>query len=246
MGSVDLERNEGVAVITLNAPEKRNALSPEMAEQLIDAIETIDADVEVGAAIVRGAGDHFCAGADLGTIESAAEDPTSPEAYSATGSVYESFVRAGECAVPVIAAIEGAAVGAGVNLMMAADLRIVAESTRMFSGFQRLGIHPGGGHYVLLGRLASRETVAAMALFDQEIDGCRARELGLAWECVEDGTTSMRALELARNASADPELTRASLASFRLQLGPPVIPWPAAVQADRARQMWSLRRMSRG
>jgi enoyl-CoA hydratase len=143
---------------------------------------------------------------------------------------------------PSIAAVRGHAVGAGVNLVLATDLRIVAETARIASGFQRIRIHPGGGHYSLLSRLAGREATAAISLFGEEIDGRRAAEMGLAWEALPETAVESRALELAHGPAADPELARATVRSFRLELGPPTIPWAAALEVERAIQMWSLRR----
>lgn len=84
-------------------------------------------------------------------------------------TVYGSFARVGELEVPTVAAVRGAAVGAGTNLFMAADLRIVADDARLLAGFLRIGIHPGGGFFTLAGRLAGREAAAALGLFSQAI-----------------------------------------------------------------------------
>ena len=87
-----------------------------------------------------------------------------------------------------------------------------------------------------------RETASALSVFGQEIDGRRAAQLGLAWESVEEAEVEPRALALAAAAGADPELARATVRSFRLELGPPALPWPAALEVEKAVQMWSLRR----
>ncbi|CAN5851994.1 enoyl-CoA hydratase [soil metagenome] len=242
MSEIDLRYEGAVAVLTLNAPERRNALNPQTAEDLIEAVETIDANPDIGAAVVQGAGGHFCAGADRKVLSGAGDDPADPDSYRDNGSVYGAFMRVGRCAVPTIAAVQGAAVGAGVNLMMANEMRVVGENARILAGFLRIGIHPGGGHYVLMGRTAGREAAAAAALFSEEISGRRAYELSMAWDCVPDDEVPTRALELAGRAAVDPELSRASVESFRMELGPPGISWEAGLQAERARQMWSLRR----
>lgn len=242
MAEVELRYEGPVAVITINAPERRNALNPGTAEDLIKAVETVDGNPEVGAAIIQGAGGHFCAGADRKVLSGAGDDPADPQSYSDNGSVYGAFMRVGRCAVPTIAAVQGAAVGAGVNLMMATDLRIVGENARILAGFLRIGIHPGGGHFVIMGRTAGREAAAAAALFSEEIDGRRAYELSMAWDCVPDEQVPDRAMELAQRAAADPELARATVETFRMELGPPGISWEAGLQAERAKQMWSLRR----
>jgi enoyl-CoA hydratase len=242
MSEVDLEKADGVAVITLMAAERRNALNPAMAAELEAVCDEVDADTAIGAAIIRGDGGHFCAGAVRTVLADAGRDPAGRESYAAIGSVYESFARFGRLRVPTIAAVCGAAVGAGVNLLLAADLRVVADDCRIMAGFMRIGLHPGGGHFVLLGRTGGWETAAAMGLFAEEIDGPRARELGLAWNSVPAPEVDARARELASRPGRDPELARMTVRAFRNELGPPMVPWPVALDAERAPQMWTLRR----
>ena len=235
-------RGDGVALLTLEAPDRRNALTVEMAGELSGACEELDADASVGAVVVRGAGGYFCAGGDRATLAAAGRDPADPEVYAGLGAVYRSFARVGELEPPTVAAVRGGAVGAGLNLMLATDLRIVARDARIVSGFIPIGLHPGGGHGALLGRTGAREAAAAMALFGERIEGQRAAELGLAWAAVDDADVEETALELATRAGADPELARRTAASLRTVLGPPALPWPAALELERASQMWSMRR----
>ncbi len=243
MSEIGIERRgDGVALLTLDAPERRNALTVEMAAELAAACEELDADTSVGAVVVCGAGGFFCAGGDRATLTAAGRDPAEPEIYAGLGAVYRSFARVGELEAPTLAAVRGGAVGAGLNLMLATDLRIVARDARLVSGFIPIGLHPGGGHGALLGRTGARETAAALALFGERIDGERAAELGLAWAAVDDADVEETALELAARAGADPELARRTAASLRTVLGPPALPWPAALELERASQMWSMRR----
>jgi enoyl-CoA hydratase len=241
MPDITLDRADGVATITLSAPERRNALTLEMAEQLVQACDEIDADPSVGAVVVTG-GEYFCAGGDRQTLADAGRDPATPDAWDGIGLVYRSFARVGELEPPTVAAIRGGAVGAGVNLAFATDLRVIASEAKIISGFLQIGLHPGGGHGVLLGRTGQREAAAAMALFGQGIDGARAAELGLAWAAVDDGSVEPTARELAAAPSADPELARRVARSLRAEWGPPALPWPAALDMERASQMWSMRR----
>ncbi|HLH71152.1 MAG TPA: enoyl-CoA hydratase-related protein [Candidatus Dormibacteraeota bacterium] len=242
MGEVLLEVQEGVAILTLNAPERRNALVPSMVRELLELCDQIDNDASIGAVVVRAAGESFCAGAHRALLAEAGQDPARPDRYRDLELTYRAFARVGELRPPTIAAVRGHAVGAGVNLMLATDLRLIAERARVIAGFLRIGIHPGGGHFTLLGRLAGREAAAAMALFGEEIDGRTAVRLGLAWEALPEPEVEPRALEMARRVAADPELARAAVRSLRLELGPPAIPWTAALEVEKAVQMWSLRR----
>lgn len=242
MNEIRLEIDRGVAVITLAAPGRRNAFTPEMVGELVAACDEVDANSDVGGVVIRAEGDSFCAGAHRGLLAKASRDPAEAANYQALGAAYRGFTRVGELLAPSVAAVRGHAVGAGVNLMLSTDLRVIAESARVMAHFGRIGLHPGGGHFHLLGRLAGREAAAGLGLFSLEVDGRRAVELGLAWEALPEPDVEARALELAAQVARDPQLARAAARSFRLELGPPMGTWPAALELERAAQMWSLRR----
>lgn len=232
---------DGVAVLTLDAPARRNALSVAMAGELSAAVGRAEADPGVGALVVTG-GAHFCAGAERRVLADAGEDPVEDGRYRALGAVYEAFTRVGTAAVPTVAAVRGAAVGAGLNLALATDLRVVSRTARLLPGFAQIGIHPGGGHFTLLHRTSGREAASAMGLFGEEVDGERAVALGLAWEAVDDAGVEERALALATRVARDPALARHLVASFRRETAPGGVPWDVAVELERSPQMWSLRR----
>jgi enoyl-CoA hydratase len=244
MGEISLEVDAGVAALVLNAPARRNAFTVAMAEELVEACEAIDADRSIGAVVVSGAGGSFCAGADRDTLLGSAADPAAEDSYRRVGWLYQSFVRVGQLEPPTIAAVRGPAVGAGLNLALATDLRVVATDARLVSGFFRIGIHPGGGHFALTGRTAGREAAAAVGLFGEELSGARAAQLGMAWAALPDEEVEPYARELARRPGGDPELARRTATSMRLELGPPAVSWPVALEAERATQMWSLRRLT--
>ena len=241
-GEVLLEVDGGVAVVTLNAPDRRNALTPEMADELIATFDEVDARSDVGALVMKAVGKSFCAGGDIATLTAAGKDPASPDSYEGMGRIYDSFYRLGQVRVPTVAAVRGSAVGAGMNMLLAADLRIVASDVRLICGFLKRGLHPGGGHFVILSRLIGREAAAAMALFGEEINGPRAVELGLAWESVDDAAVEDRALELATRVAADPALARAAVGNFRKEVVNGAVDWDVAMQFERPAQMWSMRR----
>jgi enoyl-CoA hydratase len=242
LSEVRLERDGVVALLTLAAPARRNALTPAMVEELVSACEEIDADPGIGAVVIQAEGEGFCAGAHRDSLREAGRDPARDDNYQGLGRTYRAFARVGELLPPTVAAVRGAAVGAGVNLALATDLRVMAHDARIITGFARIGIHPGGGHFALLGRLVGRDATAALGLFGVEIDGRRAAEIGLAWESLPSEEVEPRALELARQAGADPELAREAARSMRLELGPPALGWAAALELEKAPQMWSLRR----
>jgi enoyl-CoA hydratase len=240
--TIAVEVTDGIATITIDSPKTRNALNPTSSRQLVAVCDQVDADPAVGAVIVRGGGGTFCSGAEREVLARAGEDPADPERFAELGSIYDAFVRVGNMSVPTIAAVQGAAVGAGVNLLLATDLRIVATDARIIGGFTRIGLHPGGGHFALLGRVVSREAAAAIGLFGAEVSGARAAELGMAWDAVPAAEVDARARELAATAARDPELARRVLGSLRRELDPPGVSWPAALELERGSQMWSLRR----
>ena len=246
MSEILLAIQDGVAVITLNAPDRRNSFVPEMVAKLLEVCDQVDDDQAVGAVVVCGNGPSFCSGAHRTVLAEAGRDPARPDNFAKLSETYQAFVRVGELKVPTIAAVRGHAVGAGVNLMLATDLRIVSETSRIMTGFMKIGLHPGGGHFSLLGRLAGREAAAGLSLFGEEIDGRRAAEIGLAWKALPEAEVERQAIEMAKNAAADPELARAAVRSMRIELGPPGIPWPAALEVEKAVQMWSLRRRPPG
>ena len=126
-GEVLLEVDGGVAVVTLNAPDRRNALTPGMAAELIATFDEVDGRGPTSARwSIKAVGKSFCAGGDIATLTSAGQDPAAPEAYEGMGTIYDSFYRLGQVRVPTVAAVRGSAVGAGMNMLLATDLRIVA------------------------------------------------------------------------------------------------------------------------
>ncbi|MFT4085409.1 MAG: enoyl-CoA hydratase-related protein [Nocardioides sp.] len=239
-----LSIEDGLAVITLNAPARYNAITVPMARELTAAVAQVEADPSVACLVLRGEGKAFCSGGDLDTLADAGLDPALPERYDALGTIYESFVSVGRVGVPTIAAVQGAVVGAGLNLVMATDVRIMAENARLICGFLKRGLHPGGGHFMLLERLVGREAAAAMGLFGEEVSGTEAKRLGLAWDALPADEILDRAMTLARRIAGDPELARATVATFRRELAQTGMPWDVALQVERPVQMWSMRRLS--
>jgi enoyl-CoA hydratase len=182
--TVQLEVTDGVAVITLDGPGTRNSLDTATADHLVEACDRIDADLTIGAAVIRGANGTFCSGGDRAVLARAGEDPAEDSRYDGIGRIYAAFHRFGTLGVPTVAAASGSAVGAGTNLLLAADLAVVAHDLRIIGGFARAGIHPGGGHFTLVDRRGGRAAAAALGLFDEELSGIRAAELGVAWTSV--------------------------------------------------------------
>ncbi len=245
MSEVRYEVADAIATITLDAPERRNALSVEMSRELAEAARTAEADPAVGGVVVTG-GSHFCAGAVRSVLADAGADPVEDGAYRDLETVYAAFTTVGEIGLPTVAAVRGAAVGAGINLALATDLRVVSRTARLLPGFDRIGIHPGGGHLSLLHRVAGREVAAGMGLFGEEVSGERAVDLGIAWSAHEDEEVEGAARSMLTRVASDPELSRRLVRSFRRETAPGGIPWDVAVEVEHSPQMWSLRRRHGG
>ncbi|GGV25895.1 enoyl-CoA hydratase [Streptomyces longisporoflavus] len=206
-----VEREQGTAVLTLDDPERRNILSGPLVGELLSAFDELEADAAVTSVVLTGAGTAFCAGADLTDLTAASEGDT-----SGVETVYESFLRVARTPLPTIAAVNGPAVGAGLNLALACDVRLAAESAWFDTRFLKLGLHPGGGHTWMLHRLVGPQTAAAMVLFGERLDGAAAVTAGLAHRCVPDTELLPAARALASAAGAvEPELLRRTKQTLR-------------------------------
>jgi enoyl-CoA hydratase len=132
-----------------------------------------------------------------------------------------------------------------MNLLLAADVRIVADNARLLSGFFRIGTHPGGGHMMLMAESSTLDAACAMAVFGEEIDGRRAQQLGLAWASLPEDQVEDKAMAMARYAARDPELARTIVRTLRMTAGQKEARWGGALQAERAAQIWAMRRVGR-
>jgi len=232
-----VERRDRVLVLTLDDPPKRNALGLEMVDQIVDTVVAASVDESVGALVVTGAPPAFCSGADRSNLDELHADRGGNPGD--VRSIYEGFLTIRDCPVPTVAAVNGAAVGAGFNLVMCCDVILAGESAVLAPGFTKIGIHPGGGHTWMLERAVGPHNAAAIALFGETVDGTRAAELGLAWRCVPDATLLDEALVLATRVSElDRDLAVAIKASLREM--PWQVDFAAAVTTELDRQKRSF------
>ncbi|CAB4962449.1 unannotated protein [freshwater metagenome] len=232
MALVLLEIADGVAKLTLNNPDERNTMTAPMVAEIVAAMDRIEGDSAIGALVVTGTAPAFCAGANLGNLAEADGD--------SLGVIYEGFLRIARSPLPTIAAVNGAAVGAGMNLALGCDVRIAAKRAKFDTRFLQLGIHPGGGHTWMLRRIVGPQVTAATVLFGEVLDGTEAQRVGLAYRCVEDADLLVVAHEMAaRAASAPRELvieTKKTLAAMA-----DVQTHPEAVARELTPQLWSTR-----
>ena len=200
MSLVELDLSEHFAVVHLNDPDRRNALTTEMVAELIATFDAIQAAQGVRAVVLTAAGSAFCAGADRKALANASA--STADAETALGAIYEGFLRVARCPLPTIAAVNGPAVGAGMNLALACDVRLAGPDALFDPRFVQLGLHPGGGHTWLLQRLVSSQTAAATVLFGEPLDAKTAWRCGLVYELVPADQLGDRAREMAARAAA--------------------------------------------
>ena len=231
MALLQLTRAGRVAIMTLNDPARRNALNVDMCDGMVAAIDELEADDTVGALVVTGSGSSFCAGADLSQLGSSQRDGLK--------RIYAGFLRVASCRLPTIAGVNGAAVGAGMNLALACDVRIAGSSARFDTRFLDLGIHPGGGHTWMMRRIVGPQTTAAMVLFGQVLDSVEAERVGLVWKAVPDVELLDTAITMAARAATGPadlvpkvKETIAAMAT--------VDDHDAAVERELDPQVWSI------
>lgn len=232
----------GIARITLDNPARKNAITLGMAAQIEAFCDQVEQDESIGAVILDAAGTYFCSGADTRDLASSSASPASSDAVARVSAIYGAFVRIGSLPVPTVSVVVGGAVGAGLNLAMATDVMLVTPGALLDSGFLTRRIHPGGGHLALLGRAVGYQQAFAMGVMGVALSGVDAVRRGLAWEAVDAASILDAAHDLVSLAAQDPVLTRRIKNSARLELGPPGVPWPAAVEIERGVQMWSMGR----
>ncbi len=204
MPLVHLTSDGPIRTLTLDDAERRNALSWPLLDELKVAIETVDADPDARALVVTGAGKAFCAGADLVDLFGDLDRPVD-ELRDHLMTVYSSFLGLRDLRIPTVAAVHGAAVGAGLNIALACDVIVAGPGAGFGPTFSQIGLHPGGGcTWMLTARIGAANATAA--LFAGEIiDAENALRLGIAQELVDD--PAARAHELAALwATREPKL----------------------------------------
>ncbi len=204
-----LVRREGaVLVLTLNSPARLNAWNLAMFEGLSAGLRQAAADAAVRVVMLTGAGRAFCAGAELGQDlgGSAADLGALIEAY------YNPIVRQmAALEMPIVAAVNGVAAGAGMNLALAADIAVAARSAQFTQAFVRIGLMPDAGGTYFLPRLAGQARARALAMLGETISADEAAAMGLIWKVYEDAGFMTEALTLANNLVARPALALAAM-----------------------------------
>lgn len=227
---VRLERDGNVAVVTLDDPGRRNALSLDVTVQLGQAVDDASADRSVGAIVVTATPPAFCAGGSV-------DDLLNPRAP--LRDMYAGVLALSRTTLPSVAAVNGPVIGAGVNVPLACDVILASPKARFDPRFMDLAIHPGGGHLWRLERLVGRQAAAALVIFGESLSGEEAARVGLAWRCVADDELLDAAIALARRAADRPRdlVARAkSVLDASLTFGT----WGEAFEVEYEHQEWSM------
>lgn len=201
----------GVGRITLDEPDRLNAVDAPMLEAVAGAVDSLGADPRVRAVVIAGAGRGFCAGANL-----AVGGDTSPQVGTGTLDAAGRAVRAiVDCPVPTIALVHGVAAGVGVSVALACDYVLASDAASFVLAFARIGLMPDGGATALVAASIGRARAMRMALTGEKVDGATAAEWGLVAECVAADRFEERAGELVgRLAESAPEAARETSAAI--------------------------------
>lgn len=200
---------EGVATITLNRPDKLNAFTGTMREDLLDALQTCERDEGVRVVIITGAGRAFCAGGDveyMSGLQKAGDVTAFRKLLDAGRNV---ILAIASMPKPVIASINGFAAGAGCNLALACDIRIAAETAKLSESFVRIGLHPDWGGTWLLPRLVGRSRAAEILMTGRVVEAAEALAIGMVDRVVADLPAETQ--KLAASIAAAPPIAIAAI-----------------------------------
>ncbi|SDY30467.1 enoyl-CoA hydratase [Amycolatopsis xylanica] len=215
MADALVEQQGHTLVVTMNRPEARNALTGEMLGIMVEAWDRVDSDDEIRACVLTGAGGAFCAGADLKSMSR-----NSPAESHKRGTFdparIEGLLKGRRLTKPLIAAVEGAAIAGGTEILQGTDIRVAGESAKFGVSEPRWGLFPMGGSAVRLPRQIPYTVAADLLLTGRHITAAEAKEIGLIGHVVPDGTALDKALELANMIAANgPLAVRAILRTIR-------------------------------
>lgn len=201
--AVLVARHDGYRTITLNRPERLNAFTRQLHAELIAALRDADADADCRAVMITGAGRAFCAGQDL--TERVFVDGVAPDLSENLVERYNplvSFIRSTR--LPVVAAVNGVAAGAGASLAFACDIVVAGRSARFVQSFARIGLIPDAGGTWTLPRLAGDARARAMVMLGEAVEAERAAQWGMIWKAVVDDALEAEATAVCRALAAMP------------------------------------------
>lgn len=231
-------RSGAVLTLTLNRPGALNSFTGALHGELLAALEAGAADPEVRCVVLTGAGRAFCAGQDLAD-PAVAPDPTPGAAPRDLSEVIDQHyrplcLRLRSMPVPVVAAVNGVAAGAGASIALGCDIVVAARSASFIQAFAKIGLVPDSGGTWLLPRLVGRARALGLALLGDKLGAEEAQRIGLIWQCVDDEQLQPTVQALAERLAAMPVK---ALASIRAALDDALLlDWPAALAREAAQQ----------
>jgi enoyl-CoA hydratase len=228
-GRVLLSVQDGTALVRLADRNTRNALTAELTAGIVEAFDTLESDLSVHAVVLAGEPDSFSSGGYLPELENPVRE---------LADTYAGFLRVAACRLPTIGAVDGPALGAGMNLVLGCDLVLVSPRARFESRFLSLALHPGGAYAWRLRQQAGLPTAMALSLFGEGLDAEGAVRVGLAWRLVHDDVVA-EALAVAARLTRVPRDLLVITKESVLAAGPTTTE-AAAVEADRANQAYSM------
>ena len=206
-----LIRREGdVLILSNNNVAARNALSPEFYAAVTAALADAAADASIGAVVLTGEGGHFCAGGDLRQLAKRRELPIEERREKLEG-LHDLIRTVRDCPKPVIAAVEGAAAGAGLSLALACDMLVAAKNSVFSVAYVKVGLTPDGGATAFLSEFVSRQVLTELCLTGERISGERLSQLGAVNRLAEPGQAIVLALALAQQIAQGPEQANARI-----------------------------------
>jgi enoyl-CoA hydratase/carnithine racemase len=200
VANVRTERRDAVGVVALDRPEKRNALSPELMEELATAVEGFDADPEVRCVVIAGTDDVFASGADIRALR----DRTFEESLRHPAASF--WRRLAGCKTPLIAAVSGFALGGGCELALLCDLIVASESAQFGQPEITLGIIPGGGGTQRLARIVGKQRAMELVLTGRRFDAREAERLGVVNEVADPREWLQQAMDLGQRIARRPPI----------------------------------------
>src|ERR1044072_1901074 len=207
---IKVAEDSGIVTITLNRPEKLNALAGYMRRDLAEALEEAGSDPEVRVIVLRGEGRAFCAGGDVHFMADLVERGDAEEFARLLGAARRVILTIRQMTKPVIASIEGACAGAGFNLALACDLRIASEAAIFAQSFVKLGFHPDWGGTYFLPRMVPANIAAELFFLGDAIDAQKALQLGLINRVVPAGQLEAETRKLAERLRDAPAVSIAA------------------------------------
>ena len=195
--AISFEEKDHIGIITMNQPERRNALSPEMRQDFAELIPTLQYDTGLGAIILTGAEGVFCAGGDLKALAAGLDNRNTLDDRQRFYRYHDWFQKLLNIEIPVIAAVDGAAYGAGFSMALSADFILCSNRAKLCCVFPRVGLVPDVGAFFTLPRMVGLQKAKEIMFTGRPLDAMEAMDLGIAMEVHQTDDLMNAAMELA-------------------------------------------------